>query len=101
MGINCPTVEVEVLKKLFPDGLVGKEIGYKHLSPPLTVKEAYKYIEKMTIKYFVNQDAPLKLLQSSYEVKYTPSPKGCTVSVQLLKHIQYQLKDIHTDKSVQ
>ena len=46
---------VELLKKLFQDGLVGKEVGYKRLPPNLTAKKAYKYIEKITIEPFVDR----------------------------------------------
>ena len=77
MKIN--RVTVELLKKLFPNRLVGKEIGYKRLSSNLTAKEAYMYIKKMTVKPFVDQDTALKLLRSFYKVTYTQSPKGYTV----------------------
>lgn len=78
-----------ILKKLFPDWLVGKEVGYKQLPPNLTAKETFKCIEKMAIVPFFDQDAVLILLESSCSVKYTSSPKGCTVLFQMLEHIQH------------
>ena len=44
MEVNCATVEL--FKQQFPDGLVRKEVGYKQLSPHITTKGAFQYIEK-------------------------------------------------------
>lgn len=52
---------VKLLQDVFPDALVGLEVSYKWLPANFTTKEAFEYIETMTIEPFVNQDVALTL----------------------------------------
>ena len=92
---------IALLKEVFPDSLVGFEVSVGQLSPTLTSREAFNYIETMAIEPFIEQNAALTLLQLMYKVTYTPSAKGCPKLFQEYECIQYQLKDTHHNPLVE
>ena len=96
MDINRTVVGF--LKKLFPSGLVGLEVGYNQLPTNLMVKEAYKYLVSMAVEPNIDTEATIKLQLTGYNMTYSPSAKGPTVFFQELEHIKFQLTQTNVTK---
>lgn len=66
MDIN--RAAVALLKKLFPSGLVGLEVGYNQLPTNLMVRKAYEYLVSMTVEPNIDTEAAIKLQLTCYNM---------------------------------
>ena len=88
MDINWAAVAF--LKKLFPSGLVGLEVGYNQLPTNLMVRRAYDHLVSMAVEPNIDTEAAIKLQLTGYNMTYSPSPMGPAVFFQELKLIKVQ-----------
>ena len=84
---NINRAAVAFLRKLFPSGLVGLEVGYNQLPSSLTVRAAYSHLTSMAKEPTIDTEAAIKLQVAGYKKAYSPGPMGPTVFFQELEHI--------------
>ena len=77
MDINCAAVAF--LRKLFPSGLVGLEVGYNQLPTSLMVSDTYKHLTSMAKEPTINTEAAIKLQVAGYNMTYPPGRMGPTI----------------------
>ena len=91
---------VAFLKKLFPSGMVGLEVGYNQLLTNLIVGRAYDHLVSMAVEPNIDTEAAIQLQLTGYNMTYSPSPMGPTVFFQELEHIKFQLTQTKVDNTV-
>ena len=94
---NINRAAVGLLRKLFPSGLVGLEVGFDMLPSNLTVQKAYDHLISMAKEPTIDTEAAIKLQVEAYKKTYTPGPMGPTVFFQELEHNQFQLTQTNAD----
>ena len=77
--MNINRAAVAFLRKLFPSGLVGLEVGYNQLPSSLTVRETYNHLNSMAKEPTIDTEAAIKLHVAGYKKTYLPGPMGPTV----------------------
>ena len=97
---NINRVTVAFLKKLFPSGLVGLEVGYNQLPSSLTVRAAYNHLTSMAKEPTIDTETAIKLQVEGYKETYLPGPMGPTIFFQELEHIQFQLTQTNVDDTL-
>ena len=98
MDINWATVAF--LRKLFPSGLVGLEVGYNQLPTNLMVREVYKPLTSMVKEPTIDTKAAIKLQVAGYNMTYSSAPIEPTVFFQDLEHIKFQLTKTNVDDTL-
>ena len=59
---------VAFLKKLFPSGLVGLEVGYNKLPTNLMMRTAYDHLVSMAVEPNIDTKAAIKLQLTGYNM---------------------------------
>ena len=98
MDIN--RAAVAFLRKLFPSGLVGLEVGYNQLPTNLMVRDAYKHLTSLAKEPTINTEAAIKLQVAGYNMTYSPGLMGPPVFFQELEHIKFQLTQTSVDDTL-
>ena len=94
---NINRAAVWFLRKLFPSGLVGLEVGFDMLPSSLTVQAAYNHLISMAKEPTIDTEAAIKLQVEAYNKTYSPGPMGPTIFFQELEHTQFQLTQTNAD----
>ena len=97
---NINRAAVAFLRRLFPSGLVGLEVGYNQLPSSLTVRAAYDHLTSMAKEPTIDTEAAIKLQVEGYKKTYSPGPMGPTIFFQELEHIQFQLTQTNADDTL-
>ena len=96
---NINRAAVGLLRKLFPSGLVGLEVGFDMLPFNLTVQVAYDHLISMAKESTIDTEAAIKLQVEAYKKTYSPGPMGPTIFFQELEHTQFQLTQTNADNT--
>ena len=97
---NINRAAVWFLRKLFPSGLVGLEVGFDMLPSSLTVRAAYNHLISMAKEPTIDTEAAIKLQVEAYKKTYLPGPMGPTTFFQQLEHTQFQLTQTNADDTL-
>ena len=95
--MNINRAAVAFLRKLFPSGLVGLEVGYNQLPTSLMIREAYTHLTSMAKEPTIDTETAIKLQVAGYKKTYLPGPMGPTVFFQELERIKFQLTQTNVD----